>query len=370
MKFASVVTGTSTDGLSISLLEINGWDETTRVRVLQHVEFPFSDSLREMLLKVSTMKPLTSEEFSEAHWYLGRFVGESLGILDWDYDVVAFSGYTVFHGPSLGKRDKGTLQIGEPSEIFSRTRKTVIFDFRTTDLSMGGDGAPLIPLSDKLLFGEEGTVTLNIGGISNITYIGDRLIAFDTGPGNMLIDTFMKKFTGRDYDENGEFAGGGSINEALLMKLLDDDYFRKSPPKSTGREYFTEDYVQKRISEEDVPQKDVIRTLTRFTAESIKDQMDRFIPHRIGTIIVGGGGSFNPVLMKDLADLFSVKVERFSDHGIDDKAREGVGFAVIANQTLHNRIGNTEASGGKPAVLGKILPGDNYFQLLNEIKNL
>lgn len=364
MKFASVVTGTSTDGLSISLIEIDGVDDDTNVKVLSHVEFPFSDSLREMLLRVSKMESMTSEEFSHAHWALGKFVGESLKILDWDYDIVAFSGYTAYHGPSLGKREYGTLQIGEVSEIFSRTGKTVIFDFRTTDLSMGGDGAPLIPLSDKLLIKEKGTLTLNIGGISNITYIGDELVAFDTGPGNILIDAFMKKFTGRNYDENGGYASKGSIDRSFIESLLDDGYFRKNPPKSTGREYFTEEYVDKRLMQFKMRKEDIIRTITRFTAESIKDQVDRFIPGEVKRVVVGGGGSLNPVIMNDLKDLFQVRIERFVDRGIDDKAREGVGFAVIANQTIHNKIGNTEASGGKPAVLGKILPGDNYQDII------
>lgn len=360
LRFASVVTGTSTDGLSISLVDISGYDSTTSVQVLDHKEVPFPGNIREALLRISSIGEVNSEIYSKTHWALGRFIGESLESLSWEYDCIAFSGYTVYHGPSLGRREFGTLQIGEVSEIFSRTEKTVIYDFRTTDLSMGGDGAPLIALSDKLLFKDRGVLTLNIGGISNITYIGDRLLAFDTGPGNLLIDLFVRKYFGKDYDADGSIASSGKISKTLLDRLLDDDYFRMPVPKTTGREYFTEEYVEKRMNGLDLPKDDLIRTVTRFTSQAIWEQAENFVPGKISRIIVGGGGSLNPVIMSDLKELFHSRVEKFSDNGIDDKAREGVGFAVIANQTIHGRPGNTEASGGKPAVLGKILPGKNF----------
>lgn len=364
VKIISVVTGTSTDGLSISLVDVDGCDESTKVKVLDHSEVPFPSSLREDLLRISTMQNINSESYSAAHWGLGRFIGEQLEKLSWDCDFVAFSGYTVYHGPSLGAREKGTLQIGEVSEIYARTGKTVLYDFRTTDLSMGGDGAPLIALSDKLLFREHGTVTVNIGGISNVTYIGDHILAFDTGPGNLLIDLYARKYNGAEYDRDGKIASTGKVNEELLERLLDDDYFRKDVPKTTGREYFTESYVEKRLSGLKVSGEDVVRTLTRFTAQAIKEQTGTFLPGEIKRVVVGGGGCLNPVLMSDMEDLFGMEIGRFSDIGIDDKAREGVGFAIIANQTIHGRIGNTEASGGKPSVLGKILPGESFRSLI------
>lgn len=360
MKYASVVTGTSTDGLSISLVDITGFDKDTKVKVEAHTEVPFPELLRKSLLQMSNLEGCNSEFFSATHWALGKFIGERLKNLPWEFDAVCFSGYTVYHGPSLGKRENGTLQIGEVSEILARTGKTVIYDFRTTDFSMGGDGAPLIPLSDKLLIKEKGCLTVNIGGISNITYIGNTIFAFDTGPGNILIDLYTMKYTGKQFDEDGKLASTGKIQEKLLGSLLDDDYFRKSPPKSTGREYFDESYVSQRLIDSEYSKEDIIRTLTRFTASSIHAQATLYIDSPIQKVIVGGGGSLNPVLMYDLEEIFEVPVRTFLDYGIDPKAREGVGFAIIANQTLHGRIGNTEASGGRPSILGKILPGDGF----------
>lgn len=360
MKFASVVTGTSTDGLSISLVEIIGFDNDTAVKVKAHTEVPFPEPLRKALLHLSNIHECTTESFSSTHWDLGRFIGKALKGLPWEYDVVSFSGYTVYHGPSLGRKENGTLQIGEVSEILAGTGKTVIYDFRTTDYSMGGDGAPLVPLSDKLLIQEKGSLTINIGGISNVTYIGDRIYAFDTGPGNLLIDLYTSKYTGKNFDENGGFASTGTVQNKLLDSLLDDGYFRKKPPKSTGREYFDESYVSMRLKDSDYSKEDVVRTLTRFTASSIHAQAILYIDGPIQRVIVGGGGSLNPVIMADLEELFEMPIKTFLEYGIDPKAREGVGFAIIANQTLHGKIGNTEASGGRPAILGKILPGDGF----------
>ncbi len=359
MRFASVVTGTSTDGLGLSLVNVNGVDDTTEVSVLASIDIPFPDEFKKSLIHLSSVESTTSEEVSSAHWRLGRIIGEELSRTGWEYDVVAFSGYSIYHGPSVGKRENGTLQIGEVSEIFARTGKAVVYDFRTTDLSLGGDGAPLIPLSDKLLFPEKGTLTLNIGGIANLTYMGDRLQAFDTGPGNILIDLCCRNYKDLDYDKDGQIAFRGVVLDELLNDLTSDPYFSLKPPKSTGREHFTESWLSSRIQGKNYSDDDVIRTVTRFTAECVKDQVNRFIDDEVKVLIVGGGGSQNPVIMSDLRELFNLNVKTFDDYGIPSRAREGVGFAIIANQTIHGRVGNTEASSGRPAVLGKILPGND-----------
>ena len=376
MRFLSIVTGTSSDGADVSLIDLQGCGKATRFRIINYVSHSYPEWLRRELLKVSSLERITAEEFSKVHWGLGRFLADIV-VSDFnrdDYDVVVYSGYTVYHGPSLGRRDYGTLQIGEASVIYARTLKTVVYDFRTNDVAAGGLGAPLIALSDALLF-NEGTLTINIGGISNVTYIGrGRIIAFDTGPGNILINLLTDYFYNEPYDKDGLHASNGHVIRELINELMQDDYFKKPPPKNTGREYFGLDYVRSRI----LPylgkysKDDLIRTVTRFTAESISDQVRRFISEPIREVIIGGGGTRNPVLMSDLRELLNgltPNITTFKDHGIDDLAREGLGFAIIANETLHLRVGNTEATGGQPIILGKIIPGLNFMNIMESLRN-
>jgi anhydro-N-acetylmuramic acid kinase len=372
MRFLSIVTGTSSDGADVSLIELEGCGRGTRFKILKYSYYPYPNDLRSMMIHVASLNQVTSEFISRVHWELGRFLANSI-VKDYepsDYDVIVYSGYTVYHGPSLGRREYGTLQIGEASVLYAMTHKTVVYDFRTNDLASGGLGAPLIALSDAILFGE-GTLTINIGGISNVTYVGeDCVIAFDTGPGNILINTLTELLYGEPYDKDGLHASRGRVIDKLLLDLMSDEYFSIPPPKNTGREYFGLSYVKSRVMPYlgEFSGDDLIRTVTRFTAESIHDQVRRFVKEPIRRIIVGGGGSKNPVLMNDLRGLFSdvAELRRFEDYGINDMAREGLGFAIIANETLHLRVGNTPATGGLPALLGKIIPGSNYRELVRQ----
>ena len=376
MRFLSIVTGTSSDGADVSLIDLQGCGKATKFKVINYASFSYPEELRRGLLRVSSLERITAEEFSKVHWDLGRFLANSVvsGFSKSDYDVIAYSGYTAYHGPALGRRDYGTLQIGEASVIYARTFKTVVYDFRTNDVAAGGLGAPLIALSDALIF-NEGTLTINIGGISNITYIGgNRVIAFDTGPGNILINLLTDYFYNEPYDRDDLHASNGRVINELINELMQDKYFKQPPPKNTGREYFGLNYVRSRI----LPylgkysRDDLIRTVTRFTAESIYDQVRRFISEPIREIVIGGGGTRNPVLMSDLKELLSEltpRITTFKDHGIDDLAREGLGFAIIANETLHLRVGNTEATGGSPIILGKIIPGVNFMDVIERLRN-
>ncbi|MGC8571525.1 anhydro-N-acetylmuramic acid kinase [Caldivirga sp.] len=376
MRFLSIVTGTSSDGADVSLIDLKGCGRRVKFKIINYTSFRYPEELRRELLKVSSMECVTAEEFSKVHWDLGRFLANAIvsSFNVGDYDVVVYSGYTAYHGPSLGKRDYGTLQIGEVSEIYARTLKTVVYDFRTNDVAAGGLGAPLIALSDSLIF-DEGTLTVNIGGISNVTYIGrNRVIAFDVGPGNILINLLTDYFYNEPYDKDGAHASNGHVIRELILELMQDKYFSQQPPKNTGREYFGLSFVKDRI----LPylgrysRDDLIRTVTRFTAECIRDQVKRFINGPIREIVIGGGGTRNPVLMSDLRELLgdlAPRITTFKDHGIDDLAREGLGFAIIANETLHLRVGNTEATGGFPIILGKVIPGSDFLNIIESLKN-
>ncbi|ABW02059.1 anhydro-N-acetylmuramic acid kinase [Caldivirga maquilingensis] len=376
MRFLSIVTGTSSDGADASLIDLKGCGKATKFKIIKYTSFSYPEGLRRELLRVSSLERITAEEFSRVHWDLGRFLaGSVVGSFNKsEYDIIAYSGYTVYHGPALGRRDYGTLQIGEASVIYASTLKTVVYDFRTNDVAAGGLGAPLIALSDALIF-SEGTLTINIGGISNVTYIGEgRVMAFDTGPGNILINLLTDYFYNEPYDKDGLHASNGRVIKGLINELMQDEYFKQPPPKNTGREHFGLNYVRSRV----LPylgrysRDDLIRTITRFTAESIYDQVRRFINGPIREVIIGGGGIRNPVLMGDLRELLgelTPRVASFKDHGIDDLAREGLGFAIIANETLHLRVGNTEATGGSPIILGKIIPGVDFMDIIERLRN-
>ena len=368
MLIVSVVSGTSTDGLTVGNIDLNGYNLNTSFKILKGKTVPYSDVLRSRLLKAADNKSITSEKMSKLSWDLGLQIAESVNSLDMEYDLISYSGHTIYHGPSVKKPENATLQIGEISILVSRSGKTAISDYRVTDMANGGLGAPLIAISDYILFKRSGTLTLNIGGIANITYLGEKgPIAFDTGPGNMLIDQAMYQLYGAKYDKDGAVAANGQIVKELLEFLMKDRYLKLKPTKNSGREYFGTLYLNKILKKfPSVSREDLIRTLTRFTAESIHDQSEQFLPGIPSEVIVGGGGSKNKVIMSDLRELFSARISTFSSKGIDDELRESLGFAILANQTLHHAPGRvTDVGTMSGPVLGKITPGRNFEELFS-----
>jgi anhydro-N-acetylmuramic acid kinase len=368
MKIVSVVSGTSADGLTVGNVELDGHDLHTTFKNLRGKTIPYSDEMRTRLLKVAEKSSITSEKISRLNWELGLEIADSVVSLDLEYDLISFSGHTIYHGPSVKKPENATLQIGEISILVSRSGRTAISDYRVTDMANGGLGAPLIAISDYILFGHSGVMTVNIGGIANITFLGeDRPLAFDTGPGNMLIDQAMYRFYGTNYDKNGEVASRGEVDGNLLKLLMSDRFLKMNPPKNSGREYYGNLYLNKILKKfSSISREDLIRTLTRFTADSIHDQALRFLPGYPAEVIVGGGGSKNKVIMSDLQELFSCKISTFSSRGIDDELRESLGFAILANQTLHSAAGRiTDAKSMSGPVLGKITPGTNFRELFS-----
>jgi anhydro-N-acetylmuramic acid kinase len=368
MRIVSIVSGTSADGLTVGNVELNGYDLNTTFKNLKGKTIPYSYDLRSRLLKAAEKTCITSEKISSLNWDLGLQIADSVTSLDVEYDLISYSGHTIYHGPSLKKPYNATLQIGEISILVSKSGKTAVSDYRVTDMAQGGLGAPLIAISDYILFRRSGTLTVNIGGIANITYLGESgPVAFDTGPGNMLIDQAMYRVYRKNFDKDGKIASHGEIVEELLSFLMRDKYLKLSPPKNSGREYYGTQYLNKILKRfPSISREDLIRTLTRFTAESIHDQAVRYLQDIPKEVVVGGGGSKNRVIMSDLRELFSGRVSTFSSMGIEDDLRESLGFAILANQTLHNAPGRiTDVKSMTGPVLGKITPGRNFRELFS-----
>jgi anhydro-N-acetylmuramic acid kinase len=323
-----MMSGTSADGIDTALARISGAPPDLKIKLLGHVRQNFPPQIRKEILRVAEQNPLAPSEFSQLHARLGQLYAEAalsackkLKISPRKIDLIGNHGQTIFHqGPPvnfLAAKTASTLQIGDGSTVAALTGITTVSDFRPADIALGGQGAPLVAYVDYLLWRDEklGRVALNIGGIANLTVIPAnarpwQVFAFDTGPGNMLIDALVAHFTsGRQrYDKNAQLAAQGKLIPQLLQTLLNDAYFRQKPPKSTGREYFGAAYTKKILTvghRQHAKPNDLIRTATIFTALSIVDALSRFVlpKTKIHQLIVSGGGANNPILMAQLTAL-------------------------------------------------------------------
>jgi anhydro-N-acetylmuramic acid kinase len=285
--------------------------------------------------------------------------------------LVGCHGQTIFHegqgSQFLGKKVASTFQIGESTVISEKTGIDVISNFRERDVAAGGKGAPLVPYLDYMLIRHRGRgrVAINIGGIANLTAIPpntntDRVIAFDTGPGNMVIDQLMSRITAGQqcYDRDGVMAASGTIDAKLLAKLLRDKFFRAKPPKTAGREQYGSEYVSKLLDTE-LSSEDLIATATALTAESIASAVRNFVlpEMRVDEVFVSGGGVHNTTLMKMLRKaLDPMPVMESTEVGLDVDAKEAIAFAVMAYETAHCRPSNVPAATGakRPVILGKV----------------
>jgi anhydro-N-acetylmuramic acid kinase len=289
--------------------------------------------------------------------------------------LIGSHGQTIFHQGRpikyLGAATASTLQIGEPSIIAARTGITTIGDFRPADIAAGGQGAPLVPYADYLLYRHEtlGRVSLNLGGIANITVIPagatpSQVFAFDTGPANMVIDALVSHFSsGRQrFDKNARLATQGRSSPAIIGELLRDPYLKIPPPKSTGREYYGRAYAERLIAlgrRHHAKPNDLIRAATIFTALSVVDALHRFVlpKHKIRQLIVSGGGANNPLLLAQIAAVLpKVEILPSSQLGVPEDAKEAYAFALLAYETFHQRPSNIPSATGAhhPAILGKI----------------
>ncbi len=375
-----LMSGTSADGIDAVLVEIIGCGVETRVSQRAFVSLPFSDEARTRILRVAAGDFGGSEELCRMNFFLGALCADACEAVcraaDVDPHQVCFvgsHGQTVFHAPDmamyLGRPVRGTLQIGEASVIAERLGCPVVSDFRVRDMAADGLGAPLVPYTEYLLYRDETrTIGLqNIGGIGNITILpqGCRLedvFAFDTGPGNMVMDALAARLTDGKlrYDDGGRLSAAGHVHQPLLAWMLRDPYLQQKPPKTTGREVYGAAYVARLCAEAEAlgcPLPDALATATRFTAECIREGVERFCPAQPERLIVGGGGSRNPVLLAHIADcLPGCEVLTNEQLGLDSDAKEAVAFAVLANETLYGRANNAPGATGAahPVVMGKI----------------
>jgi anhydro-N-acetylmuramic acid kinase len=386
---AGLMTGTSLDGVDAALVEIVGSSLFTQIKLRHFVSVPFDAIVREELLKVASGQLISSQTISQLNFLLGILYSDAVFKLcreahtDFgELDLIGSHGQTIFHQsePSLfcGRHIASTLQIGEASFVAEKTGVTTISDFRPRDMAAGGKGAPLIPYVDYVLFRDPrlGRVLLNIGGIANVTSIPAaatiaQVKAFDTGPGNIVMDALVSHFTRgeRKFDYGGELARSGKVIPDLLSHLLSADYFSRRPPKTAGREQFGELFLAALLERAFASRfEDLVRTAAEVTARSIANAIESFIiPElHIGQLIVSGGGARNEFLIDLLKTLLPrLQVLYSDDLGVPAKAKEAIGFAILAHETFNLNAGNVPSATGArhPVVLGKVIYGNNYNSL-------
>ncbi len=325
MRVLGLMSGTSADGVDLVRVELGGRPPEVRWRFLDHRYRPYPSELRRRV-RSAIRGEMGVRELTLLHHDLGRFYAEAAEGLE--ADLVATSGQTVWHEPP-----RATLQIGESAYLAEALKVPVVADFRPADIAAGGEGAPLVPYADFLLFGEEGVrrAILNIGGIANVTYLPGRdaagVIAFDTGPGNALIDEAAERL-GLAMDEDGRFAREGEIFASQVAYWLAHPYFDRPPPKSTGREVWR---LEALPGVRAIAGVDLVATVTRFVAEGIARALSRFVIRKgLDEVWVAGGGAKNPVLMAHLAELLPVPVRTFKEAtGLDASVREPLAVALL-----------------------------------------
>jgi len=391
MIVVGLMSGTSADGTDAAVVEIHGAPPTLRCRVLAHVHAPHSPELRAEIFAGFRPETSSAERLCKLNFALGRaFARAALqaiaaaGLTPDRVSLIGSHGQTLWHAP-VGPA-ACTLQVGEPAVIAELTGITTISNFRTRDVAAGGQGAPLVAYVDALLFTHPTLVRAaqNIGGIANVTYLpplsretaegpGAETFAFDTGPGNMLIDFAAHRATGGalTFDRDGQLAAQGRVDADLLAELMREPYLHQRPPKTTGRELFGAQLGERiwhQARSRGLSERDIVATLTAFTAHSIAQAYRDFLPCLPDEVIVSGGGARNPTLMAMLRErLAPARVLLSDDLGLASEAKEAVAFAVLAYETWYGRPGNLPAATGAshPVVLGTITPTNFQFSISN-----
>ena len=376
------MSGTSVDGVDAALVEIRGHGLETQVELLAFNALPFSTEDRNRIFNLFQPETSRVHEICQMNFLIGEiFADAALSVIQHagldinEIDLVGSHGQTVYHLPPECKAQyiPSTLQLGEPAVIAHRTGIPTIADFRVADLAAGGQGAPLVPYVDFLLFRRSNrTIALqNIGGISNVTLIpagasATDVLAADTGPGNMIIDAVMETVTNGEEtcDREGQLAARGQPCESLIAEWLKHPFIRATPPKTTGREAFGKEFARHAIEQAEAKQlsdSDIVATVTEFTARTIFDFYNRFLfpRHPVDEIAVSGGGGHNLTLMQRLKTLFQpIPIQTIDAYGIPSDAKEAIAFAVLANEAVHGNPGNLPQSTGasQPKILGKFVP--------------
>jgi anhydro-N-acetylmuramic acid kinase len=377
MFAVGLMSGTSLDGIDAALVEIHGNYTDTSLRLINFINMEMPADIKNEINAACSLDESSSELICSLNFKLGylfskaaKEVCKSYGFPLEKLDFIASHGQTIFHIPRAHENMvSSTLQIGEPSVIAYETNTTVVSNFRVMDMAAGGQGAPLVPYSDFILYGsrDKNIALQNIGGIGNVTVIPstrniDDVFAFDTGPGNMIIDDICQKLFGVKYDDKGSIARKGKVDEAMLKELLNHPFIMQAPPKSTGREEFGVQFTNMLLSNfSGLRKEDILATVTAFTARSIAENYKRFVLQRVSLdeVILSGGGAYNNFLVEQIREeLRGLKVLIQEDLGYSSDAKEAIAFAVLGNETLNNNFSNVPSATGakRKVILGNITP--------------
>jgi anhydro-N-acetylmuramic acid kinase len=384
MIVAGVMSGTSADGINVALVRLSARGRgRPRHTLLAHEEYPFPAPVRRAILEMMNAELARVADLARLNFLLGELYAEAVAKTARKHrvklDLVGCHGQTLYHQGMaqrfLGRKLAVTWQTGEGAVIAARLSVPVVSDFRTADVAAGGKGAPLVPFLDYFLYRDQhvARIAQNIGGIANLTAIPagaslDEVLAFDAGPGNMVIDAAMEELFGKRYDRDGKVAASGRVLDAVVRKLVRAPFFRQKPPRTAGREEFGREYAGRFLQIcRGARKPDVVATATALTARSIADSVRRFVLTKFAgrrnradhQMIVSGGGAKNPTLMGMLRDEITPMGTRvhFSDEfGLPAEAKEAVAFALLAHETWHRRPSNVPSATGakRAAILGKI----------------
>lgn len=384
LRVLGLMSGTSADGIDVALVRISGRPPALGARLEDFTGLAYPPRVRAAILRLAEGNPTTTGEISQLNFLIGELFARAalaalrrFGVPAGRVDLIGSHGQTIYHqgapGPFLGfPRVASTLQVGEPSVIAERTGIPTVADFRPADVAAGGQGAPLVPFVDSLLYRDErrGRVALNIGGIANVTLIPpaarpEQVVAFDTGPGNMVIDALARHFSRgrRAFDRDASLARRGRLLPELLAALLTDPYYRRRPPKTAGREQYGRAFVERILAwgrRKGARPEDLLRTATLLTPLSILDALHRWALPRFAVhdLVLSGGGAHNPLVAAQLqAGLRGVRMVPSGRWGVPEDAKEAFAFAVLAYESFHGRPANLpHATGARhPAVLGKLV---------------
>lgn len=364
--YIGLMSGTSVDGIDAGLVNFSNGN----IELIAFHYQPFPAELRQKIYQISQPNhPVLLTDYGSLDSQIGRLFAETaLVLLDKSntpasaVNAIGSHGQTVYHAPET---DNGfSLQIGDPNRIAAITGITTISDFRRRDIAVGGQGAPLVPAFHQAVFSDQSQdrAIVNIGGIANITVLNSKpVIGFDTGPGNGLMDYWCEQHNGQSFDRDGKWAATGELHQSLLEALEDDSYYRLTPPKSTGKEYFSPAWLNQKLSKfNHLKAEDVQATLCQLSANSIANAIKQYAPGTAQTLVCGGG-SHNSQLMSLLGKRMETPVVSTASLGIDPDHVEAIAFAWLARQTLHRLPGNlcSVTGANAPVVLGGIYPGKN-----------
>ena len=372
------MSGTSADGINVALVRIQTRRGASgKPALIGHAEYPYAVNIRRAVLAAMNAQSASVADLSRLNFLLGELYADAVLATQKRFrvkaDLVGCHGQTIYHqgesAPYLGRTVAVTWQTGEGAVVAARVGAPCVSDFRPADMAVSGKGAPLVPFLDYLFYRDSrvGRIVQNIGGIANLTAIPagagpEKVIAFDTGPGNMVMDAVMERLFGKRFDRGGRVAASGTVDDGAIAKLMRTPFFREKPPKTAGREEFGREFVAKFVRLCGRTNKaNVAATATAFTARSIADAVQRFVLRRarFAEMVVSGGGAKNPTLMGMLANELStlgVALRTSDEFGIPAEAKEAVAFALMAYETWHRRPSNVPSATGakRSAVLGKI----------------